>query len=95
MFLENMGTRNFIPLRMNSIDASNYFDNNSCDVIYIDMDHEYESVYSDILCWLPKIKSGGTLAGHDYYNMPGVKKAVNELLSPITVENNSWIYQVN
>lgn len=91
IFLENMGDRNFIPLKMNSIDASKQFQDNSCDVIYIDMDHTYDAVKQDILNWLPKVKNNGYLAGHDY-DWSGVKKAVDELFGDnIFIEGSSWI----
>jgi hypothetical protein len=91
LFLDNMGNRNFIPLKMNSIEASKQFQDNSCDVVYIDMDHSYEAVKQDILHWLPKVKNNGFLAGHDY-DWPGVKRAVDELFeSNILIEGTSWI----
>ena len=36
------------------------------DLIYIDGCHLYESVKNDIKNFLPKIKNGGVLSGHDY-----------------------------
>jgi predicted O-methyltransferase YrrM len=94
IFLNNMGSRKFIPLKMDSITASKKFENESCDVVYIDMDHTYEAVKQDIKHWLPKVKKGGILAGHDY-NWHRVKKAVDELLGPnIDINITSWIYKV-
>lgn len=97
IFLENMGSRKFTPLRMSSLKASETFDDNSCDVVYIDMEHSYDAVKQDISYWLPKVKDGGTLAGHDY-DWPGVKEAVLEMLGDeknIITYKNSWIYKVN
>ncbi len=36
------------------------------DFVYLDAGHEYDAVMMDIGLWLPLIKSGGVLAGHDY-----------------------------
>lgn len=36
------------------------------DFVYIDGDHEYDSVIEDILAWYPLVRSGGIIAGHDY-----------------------------
>lgn len=47
--------------------------------VYIDGDHRYQSVCSDINAWWPYLREGGILAGHDY--MPehdGVIRAVDE-----------------
>ena len=50
------------------------------DFVYIDADHRYECVKSDIAAWLPHVKSGGIICGHDYsIGFPGVYRAVNEL----------------
>lgn len=57
------------------------------DWIYIDANHTYEAVKNDILKWLPKVKKGGILSGHDFNPDPnnivfesfGVDKAVREI----------------
>lgn len=53
------------------------------DLVFIDANHEYLEVKRDILAWLPKVRCGGVLAGHDYdQNIPmfsGVKHAVDEV----------------
>jgi len=53
---------------------------NNLDIVFIDADHSYDAVRKDIDLWLPKIREGGILAGHDYidYIEYGVKKAVDE-----------------
>jgi hypothetical protein len=50
------------------------------DFLFIDANHTYEFVRNDIQMWLPKMKPGSVMAGHDY-NMshPGVIQAVNEM----------------
>ena len=42
------------------------FKDNSYDFIYIDPDHKYESVVKDVELYLPKLKKGGIIGGHDY-----------------------------
>ena len=86
-------------LKMTSIEASALFENNSLDFVFIDASHEYEDVKNDIISWLPKIKRGGVLAGHDYWSgpdsWPSVRKAVNETLSNIiSTDEGCWIYNV-
>jgi len=71
------------------------FSNNSVDTIFIDAGHSYEAVLADIKAWLPKMKNGATMAGHDYNSWEGVKKAVNELLgTPDKVENDCWFVKI-
>ncbi|MBC7986603.1 MAG: class I SAM-dependent methyltransferase [Sphingomonadaceae bacterium] len=50
------------------------------DLIYIDGDHEYESVLFDLRLWLEQLRPGGAIIGDDY-NWPGVRRAVEEILN--------------
>lgn len=54
------------------------------DFVFIDADHTYGGVSADIRAWLPKIKRGGAICGHDaaHPNFPGVSKALDELFGP-------------
>jgi predicted O-methyltransferase YrrM len=49
------------------------------DFLYIDADHDYSSVLSDLEAWVPHVKPGGIVAGDDYGNpsFPGVRMAWN------------------
>lgn len=49
----------------------------SLDAVFIDGDHSYEAVKSDLEMYWNKIRIGGQLLGDDYW-MDSVKKAVNE-----------------
>lgn len=65
-------------LKMPSKDAVNFI-HEPLDLVYLDGNHEYESVKEDIAIWLPKIKPGGVIAGHDFNTLcPGVIQAVQE-----------------
>lgn len=92
-FLYNMGYRKYITLKMDSCEAASKFNDNSLDVVYIDMTHTYEAVKKDIECWFPKVKPNGYISGHDFDdNFPGVKRAVNEFFKDfIIMDNNCWI----
>ena len=49
------------------------------DFVFIDANHTYESVMQDLMSWVPKIRSGGLVAGHDWSRrFPGVVKAVRK-----------------
>lgn len=91
-----MGNRQFTPIKKLSKDAVLDFEDLSCDVIFIDMNHSYESVLEDINMWLPKVKLGGYLSGHDYHkeHWPGVVSAVNETLGfdKLIFLDDCWIF---
>ena len=64
------------------------------DFVYIDGDHSYESCIADIKAWLPLIRPGGVIAGHDHVaDFPGVAKAVAEMFgAPDKLyPDNSWL----
>lgn len=85
------------PIRMKSVDAASLYDNQSLDFVFIDGSHDYEFVKKDIEVWLPKIKSGGFLGGHDYYEKdhPEVIQAVTEAFGKnIKILHRSWLHKV-
>lgn len=68
-------------LRDFSMDAALKFNDKSFDFVYIDAIHTFESCFSDIITWYPKVKKGGWLCGHDYTGShPSVKYAVDAFL---------------
>jgi len=51
----------------------------SCDIVYVDGNHSYDIVKSDLELYWPKVREGGLLLGHDYTTrFPGVIKAVQD-----------------
>jgi hypothetical protein len=67
-------------LELTSEEASKTMADGNLDWAYIDACHSYESVTEDIRLWLPKVRKGGVLAGHDYWNHKRcrAKKAVDD-----------------
>lgn len=96
-FLDNMSPvkKYYKAIRAASLQAVKQFEDNSLDFVFIDASHEYQDVKDDIIAWLPKVKPGGVLAGHDYKNpdFPGVEKAVHEILPKNESEGVCWIYE--
>lgn len=79
------------PIRFDSAKAARLFDDGSLDLVFIDAGHEYEAVSVDIAAWLPKVRTGGILAGHDYSEPhPGVIQAVDELAQRYRVDRPTW-----
>jgi hypothetical protein len=72
----------YIVVKKSSMDALNDFLDNSLDFVFIDADHSYESVKKDLCGWVPKVRVGGIISGHDYYKFKGggVIPAVNEYI---------------
>lgn len=75
----------------------------SLDFVFIDADHSYCGVSTDIRLWAPKIRKGGLLCGHDYmlayYPQWGVTRAVDEYATKIgqTVQRGAdytWFLEV-
>lgn len=62
-----------------SSEASKNIPNDYFDFIYIDGDHSYHGVKTDISCWLPKLSKGGYFCGHDYTTSPDIQKACLEV----------------
>jgi predicted O-methyltransferase YrrM len=105
--LQEAGVRHLIKdLALPSIKAAKTFNDHSLDFVFIDADHRPQSVFDDIRAWLPKLRTGGILAGHDYYPQTlghrwgdddnvaeAIAKAVNQgIISKPTVQNTSvWM----
>lgn len=92
VFKKNMAGKAVTGYMNRSPGAARTFKDGEFDLIYIDAEHDYDSVKADIDAWLPKTKH--VLAGHDY-GMPGVKQAVNELAvklgkEPVVIGNVWW-----
>lgn len=64
--------------------------------VFVDGLHDYESVLADIKAWLPLVKPGGLIAGHDHTaSYPGVERAVREMFGDrYEVRGSSWIVRV-
>ncbi len=52
------------------------------DFVYVDGNHDYEFVKSDIEKFYPLLKNGGVMGGHDFYN--GFAETHNGVISAVT-----------
>jgi predicted O-methyltransferase YrrM len=64
--------------RMTSLEAAREVADGSLDFVYIDGAHDFDHVMLDLILWTPKVRPGGIVAGHDYYEFyqAGVTTAV-------------------
>lgn len=87
-------------LRMTSLEASKKFSNRYFDLVFIDADHAYDRVKEDIDVWLPLVRKGGKLMGHDYngHRSYGVREAVHEKFGKRNIKiyngGHVWEYDV-
>lgn len=67
----------YTAIRMDSATAAEQFEDGYFDVVFIDAEHTYEGFKRDLLAWLPKVRKGGTISGHDGGD-PRIVQALNE-----------------
>jgi hypothetical protein len=53
--------------RRDSFDAGRDVPDGSLDFVYIDGDHTFDFVMTDIIWWTRKVRMGGVVSGHDLY----------------------------
>lgn len=90
-------------VKARSAEAAESFPDAMLDFAFIDADHSYEGCAADIAAWLPKVKPGGVIGGHDYDNHDfpgfGVNRAVDEFCSAHGLalekgENFTWFVRL-
>lgn len=55
------------------------------DLVYIDAGHDLASVIADLHSWVPLVRKGGIVAGHDFGRNGNVKEAVEAWVSAYNV----------
>jgi len=49
-----------------SENAARMIPDGTLDWVYLDADHQYSAVIKDLTAWVPKVREGGVIAGHDH-----------------------------
>jgi predicted O-methyltransferase YrrM len=76
--------------KMDTTQAATLIPDGSLDLVFIDADHTEAGVLADIDAYLPKIREGGVMSGHDI-NWPTVQRAVEQrFLTYATAPDNVW-----
>lgn len=80
--LAPFGNRNLL-MREESSQAADSFKDDELDFVYLDADHSEDGVFNDLCAWVPRVRIGGIIAGHDYghRDFAGVQRAVDRYLS--------------
>lgn len=87
-----------------SVEMALQIPDNTLGFVYLDACHTYEAVLADLNAYLPKLKQGGIMAGHDYLCKDyGVEQAVHEFcqqhgyevntIPELSIENASFWFQ--
>lgn len=69
--LNRMVPYEFVPVRLTSVAAADEYPDEYFDFVYIDGNHEFFYVADDLRAWIPKVRKGGIIAGHDYRRNSG------------------------
>lgn len=87
-------TRKVTPYVMTSREAALDMPSLRADLIYIDGGHDYDSVLTDILAWLPRAEK--FICGDDFdEHWPGVKEAVTSQFDEFEIiGNNVWVKKI-
>ena len=86
---------NIVKIKKPSVEAAKDFEDGSLDCVYVDAEHLYDYIRSDIQAWKDKIKDGGVLCGHDYdhNHSASISSILNEfgLMNEFTTySDTSW-----
>ncbi len=78
-------------IRAKSAEVSRWFPKEYFDLIFINANHSYKSIRQDIKCWLPRVRKGGIVSGHDYGSTkwPDCSRAVDEIFGKENININS------
>ena len=93
--MKKMGLLDYIEVhKLDSAASAQLFVDGTVDFCFIDASHVEEDVVKDIDAWWPKIREGGTLAGHDY-TWGSVKNATRAFIQAhgflkLVVSGNCW-----
>lgn len=79
--------------RERSVKASEQYAKESVDFVYIDGNHSLPYVIDDLQAWVPKVRKGGIVSGHDYIRRNNSLRYQCHVVEAV----NAWVqcYQVN
>lgn len=83
-----------IIIKANTDEAAAQVEDGSLDLVFIDADHSEAGVRNDIKNWVPKVRKGGFVTGHDI-DWPTVVKVVQQNFRHHSIgPDNVWWVQI-
>lgn len=74
--IQRLAPYNYRIMRAFSKDAYQHFKDGELDFVYIDGNHSFYNITCDLHFWIPKVRKGGIISGHDFRRNSG--KYVND-----------------
>jgi predicted O-methyltransferase YrrM len=71
-----------VPHQLDAVEAAALFADGSVDFCFVDVGHGHEPTRRVLAAWLPKVRPGGRLGGHDW-QARGVRRAARGLGLPV------------
>ena len=90
----------FTVIKETSLKASLEIPDKLLVFVYIDGNHEYDFAMLDTIIWIPKIRDGGIISGHDYRRgYYGVKPAIDDYVKYHGIElhiipQRNWYFEI-
>lgn len=73
-----------------TLSAARLVPDGSVDFVFVDADHRAEAVAADVRAWLPKVRAGGALLGHDE-DWPSVRRGLTQTVGTwVALPGNVW-----
>ena len=77
-----------------SKDVAPTFEDGSLDFMFLDANHTYPCVKEDLELWVKKVKEGGIVMGHDYFDTDNSRRFKNLEFGVIQAVNE-WVMEHN
>jgi hypothetical protein len=79
-------------VKLPSVEAAKLYEDESLDFVFIDGAHDYDNVCMDIKSWLPKLKPGKLMTGHDWQFTQVQRAVMDTLKRGVVPVGTCWVY---